>query len=591
MRLLPVVLTGLLLSSALSASRAFAGEQVSPEVQLCLQHLRPSERARAREILGPWEEVPLYLAELEVDPKAREASGKVRVRYVAKTRALTSLPLRVTPNAFEPRRIKVLNATVNGRPAPLERSEPGLFRVALDPPVAVGASVTVEVAIKAAIPPAPKDAGSLMSGAFASGKSDHGAFMASAELISLVGLLPQVPGMDEKGAPMPGPTGLGDLALYEPSHYLVSVTVPPGWRVHATGVELGEVPQPNGKVRFAFGAAATRDFPLLVSRGYQQATAQVDDVVVESHFLASDAAAGRKVLGYATSALTELQKRLGPLPYARFRVVEAPLTGGAGGMEFPGLITLSTGLYRGLSNPLAALGLQNLEGLEELLAAQGLGGALQTPALGGMLDGVLELTVAHEVAHQYFAGLVGSDPINFPVVDESLAQHTALLYMEWKHGKAAAEEIRKSQLVGSYQLHRLMGGADGAADRPTSAFSGGVEYGALVYGKAPLLHHETRRLLGDKAYVDGLRAYVDAYRFRWACRDCFTRVLAQRSPDKASQLWALRRRWWTEAHGDEDLGGADPALLVQQLGGQQLDPQTLELLKTLLPQLLGNGGP
>ncbi|MHB8879197.1 MAG: M1 family aminopeptidase, partial [Myxococcaceae bacterium] len=392
---------------------------------------------------------------------------------------------------------------------------------------------------------------------------------------------PAVPPSDAQGQPGAGPSGIGDLALYEPSNWLVSVTVPAGYQVHASGSALGEVPEPGGKVRFSFATAAARDFPLFVSKGYRVETAKVDDVVIESHFLPADAEAGKQVLRHAASVVAEYQRRLGPLPFKSFKVLEVHLTGGAGGMEFPGLVTISTALYRGAANPLSALGLPGLEALA------GVGGLPLGADLGAKLQQVIELTVAHEVAHQYFAGLVGSDPVGFPVVDESLAQHTALLYMEWKHGKAAAERVRRSDLVGAYQLYRLSGGKDGPADRPTAEFDSGLEYGALIYGKAPLLHAEERKLLGDAAYLKGLRAYVDEYRFKWACRDCFTKLLSKHNPGQAKKLEALRRRWWDESHGDEDLGAPDLAGMMEGMTGTKLDPETAKLLEQLLPQLLG----
>ena len=143
-----------------------------------------------------------------------------------------------------------------------------------------------------------------------------------------------------------------------------------------------------------------------------------------------------------------------------------------------------------------------------------------TSSLESVVENTLEFTVAHEVAHQYFAGLVGSDPIAEPAADETLAQYAALLYLEWKHGKAASDAMRSGQLVASYQLFRMVGGKDGAVDRATGAFESSLEYAALVYGKGPLLHEAERKLLGDRAFLQGMRRYVDAYRYRWACRDC-----------------------------------------------------------------------
>jgi aminopeptidase N len=207
--------------------------------------------------------------------------------------------------------------------------------------------------------------------------------------------------------------------------------------------------------------------------------------------------------------------------------------------------------------------------------------------LAKVLERTLEFTVAHEVAHQYFAGLVGSDPINAPVVDESLAQYTALLYMEWKHGRAVAEQMRQEALVSAYHMLRMSGGKDAPADRPTSGFEDSLQYGALVYGKAPLLHHASRKLIGDEAFFKGLRAYVDRYRFKWTCEDCFTQELAKASPANARELERLRVRWWKEAHGDEDLGEPNlGALLGGGLDGAQMDPETLRLMEELLPGLM-----
>lgn len=568
-------------AALLAAGAAFAGE-ASPEVQLCLSALRESERSRAEKALGPLDELPLYRAQLDIDPAAREVTGKLVVTWSARAKTVDELYLRVTPNAAEGARVKLFNLTVNGQPAVLGHPEPSLYKVELGAPVPPGAAAIIAVSFKAKVPRAPADSEHL-GAAQAKTTGDYGAFMAAPEMMNLVGILPAVPPADEDGEPSAGPSGLGDIALYEPSNWLVSATVPAGYQVHASGNALGEVPEPGGKVRFSFATAASRDFPLFVSKGYRVETTKVDDVVIESHFLAADAEVGKEVLRYAAQAIVEYQKRLGPLPFTHFRVVEARLTGGAGGMEFPGLVTVSTALYRGVGNPLAAMG---MPGLDILAGLPGFAGGAGNELVAKMKQ-MVEFTVAHEVAHQYFAGLVGSDPVGAPAVDETLAQHTALLYMEWKHGKAVAEQLRKTDLVSAYQLYRLSGGKDGAVDRPASEFDSGLEYGALVYGKGPLLHHEERKLLGDAAYQKGLRGYVDEYRLKWACRDCFTQVLVKQNPGKAKQLEALRRRWWDEAHGDEDLGAPDLGNLISGMTGTPVDAETAKLLEALLPQLMG----
>ncbi|MBJ6759308.1 aminopeptidase [Myxococcaceae bacterium JPH2] len=565
---------------------ARAQADVPPEVQLCLQHLKPSERERAARALGPLEALPRYRVQLEVDPKERLVWGKVQVELTARGgRPLSELYLRLTPNA-RARRVSLSQVKLNGQPVTLEQGpEPTLSRLALPSPLAPGASATLEMSVKATVPRAPAQSGSLLGGGGAASGGDHGAFSATSDFLSLVGVVPQVPPLDDQGKPWAGPQGIGDLALYEPAHVLATVTVPPGWTAHATGAPMGEVPEPDGRVRFGFAAAAVRDFPVFVSRGYRSETTTVNGVTVESHFLPRDEASAQRVLKYATQALSEFERRLGPLPYTHFRVVEAPLSGGAGGMEFPGLVTVATSLYRASTDPSAVLsGMAGMEDLQALLGDAG-GGAMAQ--MGATLERTLEFTVAHEVAHQYFAALVGSDPINAPVVDESLAQYAAVLYFEWAHGKPAAERMRREGLVTPYHFYRLSGGEDGRADRATGDFDDEMQYGALVYGKAPLFHQAARQLVGDAPYFQGLRSYVDTYRFKWTCKECLVKELAKASPAHTRALGALRVRWWEEAHGDADLGAPDLGSMMGGLGDMKLDAETRKMLEEILPQLTG----
>lgn len=553
----------------------------SPELELCRGHLRSDERARFEKAVGPLEQQPLYRAQLSVEPAARTVSGKWVVSYPARGAARSSLLLRLPPNAQQPGRVKVAGARYLSRAAPLVELERSLLRVELEPPVEPGNVALLELELSAKVPAAAASSAMLAS-SLAANDDDFGAFSSSTEVMSLVGLLPALAPLDENAEPLDGPNGMGDLALFDPASYLVSVDVPKGYRVLAPGMLLGEVPDKGGRVRFTYAATAARDFPLFVTKGYGVTTAKVGEVVIESHYLEEDAEAGKKALEHAKAALGELQRRFGPYPWTNLRLVETRLTGGAGGMEFPGLVALSTALYRGTSDPFAALG---AGGLGDALAEAGLGELFSQ--LQGVLDSTLELTVAHEVAHQYFPMIVGSDPIREPWVDEALAQHAAFVCLEAKHGKQAAEAARKQQLAGAFQLHRLLGGEDGAAARPTSEFSSRLEYGALVYAKAPHFYFEARKLLGEEAFFRGLRAYLEAHRYRWAGDDELLNALAAEKPGSRSELLELRRRWWDQAHGDEDLGRSE---LLEVLGAGQafkIDAATQGALEELLRQLSG----
>ena len=581
----------MVLALLLLASPVLAGG--SPEVQLCLQHLKPSERERAEKQLGPLEELPLYRVQLEVDPTKREVKGRVQVEVVARKRKLTELFLRLTPNASG-KKVTLSEAKLDGQPVALERPEPTLIRVAVNPPLEPGAVAKLEVSLVASVPKGKASSNSLLGALGASGPpGDYGAFSAMPDFLSLVGIVPMMPPLNADGTPWAGPSGIGDLALYEPSNVLGTITVPSGWQVHATGVAMGEVPEKAGGVRYSFAAALVRDFPVFVSRGYESATKTVGEVTVESLYASRDAAVGKRVLEYAAAALQAFEPKLGTLPYKSFRVVEAPLSDGAGGMEFQGLITVGTSLFRGAQDPHSIFegmkGMEMFQGMMEQMSQMSsagggqLGGANPFDNIAKSIERTLEFTVAHEVGHQYFAGLVGTDPVKEPVADEALTQYAAVLYFEWAHGKPAAESLKQEALVASYQMYRMMGGEDGSALRTTEEFGSSMEYGAIVYGKAPLFYSAARKLVGDEAFLRALRSYVDTYRFKWACLDCFRKELAKASPGTSGALERLQSHWWKEAHGDEDLGAPSlGTLLGGDMGDMKLDAETQKMLEDML---------
>lgn len=576
LRRVSALLTSLVAAVALNASA------LSAERQLCLLHVRASERAKLQEVLGPFSNLPLYRAEVDIDPRGRVVTGRVQLDWTVEGLPLESLPLRVVPNVFAPGRVALSGAKINGEAALIEENELGLFRLRPVSAIPVGSVARIEVSFKARVPQAPRAQPNLLSslsGAQGSEGGDYGTFLVHPKFVSLVGIIPMVPPIDAKGELAPGPSGLGDLALYAPSNFVVSVRVPRRWQVHATGTALGEVPEKDGRLRYSFVAGAVRDFPLFASTGYATRTVKVGDVRIESVYAEEHAEAGKRVLEQTREILKAYEARLGPIPHNVLRVVEAPLLGGAGGMEFSGLVTIDTKLYGGAQNPAAMMGLP--PGFEALLGTTAFG-ASPLGQMKDLLERTLEFTLAHELAHQYFPGIVGSDPVLAPVVDESLAQHLAVRFLAWKYGEEAAEGARQQLLVGSYQLYRLSGGADGAADRPTRDFAGPMSYAALVYGKAPFFHDAAKTLLSEPVFNASLRTYLDQYRYRWACSDCFSRLLEKENPRHGQKLRQLRQRWWDEAHGDEDLGTPNPAVLLQRMTGMQIDPAAAKLLEQLL---------
>lgn len=373
---------------------------------------------------------------------------------------------------------------------------------------------------------------------------------------------------------------MGDLGSGGMSHVRATLITPPNFKIASTGVTVHErtvLANDSAPARHETQvvAAAVRDFAFLASPRFRVAVRHLDDITIRSWYLDGEQASGDKVLEAAGHAVGIFQQRFGTYPYTELDVVEAPLVGGAGGVEFSGLVTVASMFYR----PMA--GGQNLGALTGLLG--GGGGQIGR----AMVDPMLEFVTAHEVAHQWWHGIVGSDSRQHPFVDESLAQYSAILYMEERHGAERALEEANRQVAQNYHMMRLGGQLDGAVDQPVDAFSDEVAYAGLVYGKGPFFYREVRASLGDAAFFASLQRYVRQNRFRSAGHRAIVDALAQ--GPRAADVRLLATRWLEESHGDEDLGQPDMDALLGSWLGTDAVQQVGGLLQNLLGGLSGAG--
>ncbi|MEC7524904.1 MAG: M1 family aminopeptidase [Myxococcota bacterium] len=569
--------------SAFALTWLLAGPSHAYDAAPLLESLRPAERERAvtQAQLGAPNALPFYDLTIDVEDDLR-AFTLEQVAWVHNdsTQPWGSVVFRVFVNATRPDAMRLEALSCEGVRCDHEQPDPSAIVVRPASPVPPGGWLQVRLRLRGALQVVPAERLTLMGqgleslGALSGGHGggDYGLLAHGDGISSFASFVPVLARRRGGRWEQSDASTMGDLGTDALAHYQARVRVPDGTRVVATGVE--DPPRVIGdrsevRVRLALG----RDFAFAASPRFEQRARQVGDVAVRSWFLRGHEASGVEALEAAAHSVGLFERRFGAYPYTELDVVEAPLIGGAGGVEFSSMVTVATMFYRpaGAGGPLAAL----------------MGGGQQ---LEGRRAAMLELVTAHEVAHQWWHGIVGSDSRRHPFQDETLAQWSALLYVRDRHGDARAEQERDQQVVAGYHMMRLMGRPDGAVDRPVSAFPDPLSYGGLVYGKGPLVYPAMRRQLGDRRFYRAVRAYADAHRFRIAPpRALFDRFARGRHAPAAR---ALERRWLDEAHGDADLGppslpGLGPGAgdLHQGLGGAD-EAQ----LRRMLEGLLGGGG-
>jgi hypothetical protein len=331
-------------------------------------------------------------------------------------------------------------------------------------------------------------------------------------------------------------SAIGDASHADPGAAIVSLSVPKGWRVFGAGNALGQHPTSPERESAAFAAAGIRGaLGLIASPLYSSVSQNWGGVEVRAASL-HDEASAQALVSCARAALSSLQRRFGPYPWSSLTLAEVALTGGAGGVELPGMS----------------------------LVAQALAPRAGAPSA------MFEFTCYHEVAHQWWQAVVGSDRRRAPWVDEALAQYSAVLVVEDAHGggeagRVAADQALQAWIALNYQGMRMANVPDGRVARAASEFRNPLSYAGLVNGKAPLFFDEARKLMGAEAFD----AACLTYRQTWAFREAgpLSWLASAKRVDSAHDFAALERHWWEEQHGDEDIRAPDALSLMEALGG------------------------
>jgi hypothetical protein len=276
-----------------------------------------------------------------------------------------------------------------------------------------------------------------------------------------------------------------DIVYSESGVYEFTVTAPSDWIVAATGEEVDAVPNPDGTLTHSYEAGPVRDLALALSPGFQVQSQEAAGIVVSVYAPPDDAQAG-EILQIAMEALRLFSERFGPYPYPSLRLVALPGLG-MSGIEYPGLIYL---FHR-----------------------QG--------------DARLAPLVAHEVAHQWWYGVVGNDVFVEPWLDEALAEYSAVLYLEEVEGAEAARQ-HLQEYEDQLRRLRVLEGEDRPLGSPVWEFAPrGEHYFDIVYGKGALFMDALRQEIGAEAFFEGWRAYYEQHRFGVATGSGFLEAMQQ----------------------------------------------------------------
>jgi len=252
------------------------------------------------------------------------------------------------------------------------------------------------------------------------------------------------------------------------------------------------------------------------------------------------------------AALAWLEQYTGiPYPFGKFDFVAVP-SFQYGGMEHPGAV-----YYRASSLFLEPSATQN----EELGRAS---------------------VIAHETAHMWFGDLVTMRWFNDVWMKEVFANFMAAKIVNPSFPEVNHDlRFLLAHHPAAYAVDRTAG-ANPIRQDLANLNEAGTLYGAIIYQKAPIVMRHLERRVGDEAFRDGLRTYLDRYRFgnaTWRDLVAVLDPLANEDLDAWSDAWV-------HGSGRPTVTTAlslDPEGRISSLQWKQTDP---EQLGRLWPQQL-----
>ena len=340
-------------------------------------------------------------------------------------------------------------------------------------------------------------------------------------------------------------SSIGDTLVTDVADYKVTVDAPQTISLY-TAVMGQSTPAKDERVSTTFTAENLRDFAIVAGSDMRAEQRIVGDVTVRSIFRAEHEVAARRALNIAAEAVRVYAARIGPLPIKTLSVIDAPLVATLSSAEFAGFSAIASAFYVDFDSP-------TVRNMPDLIREQ-----------RASVEESLEWTVAHVIAHQWWGATVGNDAGREPVLDEALANWSALLYYREVYGEERGATALDEQLRGVYRLYRTFGGEDMEADRGAKEYRNSFQYAAIVTCKGALMFEALRKLIGDEKFFAALRKYYAANEFEVAEMDDLRGAfVCEASIEQRRAVSRTFDRWLSSKNGDEDIAPPDPKLAAE----------------------------
>jgi hypothetical protein len=429
-----------------------------------------------------------YTLKARLDPATHSVNGHVTLSLVNTAHApLRALVFHLYLNAFRDREtvfmresggqlrgdryrspgsIELANLRVDGRDLlpqaerELIKNDRTQLRIPLPSPLAPGEKVEIDSDFVSKLPPVFARSGY------------EGDFFAVTQWF------PKLAKLEEDGTFASFPYHANGEFYADFADYSLTVDTPRDYIVGACG-ELAHEENEGERTLRRYEARYVHDTAFVASPSLWTHREHIDDVDVRVLYPRGYETALREHTDTVRAGLKHFGKKFGPYPYPSLTVVIPPRNAeGAAGMEYPTMI-LTAGEWLTLESV--------------------------PPRASGAF------VTAHELAHEWFYGLVATNEVRHPALDEGFTEWASLDLLRTQYGAKAARMFGVP--LDMFELER-MGMLSSKAPSGLAAYAfASREYGASVYARTAVALESIRRAHGKARFDHAMHQYAVNNRF------------------------------------------------------------------------------
>ena len=266
----------------------------------------------------------------------------------------------------------------------------------------------------------------------------------------------------------------GDPFYSDIANYEVEIEYDENLTLASSGNVVSSICE-NGKKKDLISAQKVRDFAFVLSSKFEKTQCLSGDTEV-NYFYYNDSTP-EETLDLAKKCMDFYSDNFGLYPYSQISIVQSNFV--YGGMEFPNIVLISDSLSKETSY----------------------------------------YVVAHELAHQWWYGVVGNDQYNEAWVDEGLTEYSTMLFFENHDEYGFDYQTMITNANSSFKFfyniyEKVCGKVETSMARSLDEFETEPEYVHSVYTQGVIMYDSLRELVGEKKLYACMRKYFEKMAYK-----------------------------------------------------------------------------